>query len=531
VSAAEVKETKPQSLSIVVPMLNETAGVGSLIEAVRLAADDLLDRGLVSRFELVLVDDGSTDGTADLADQLTAGERWIRVLRHPRNRGLGGALKTGFAASTGDIVLYTDADLPFDLGEIARALRLMGAYGADVVSGYRHDRTSEGPRRAVYSFVYNHLIRFVFGVRVRDVNFACKLVSRRVLDAIVLRSEGSFIDAELVVRANRAGFSVMQIGLDYFPRSRGVSTLSSGATIKRIVRDVVRLRADVARPPVPKPPAPLLIVNADDFGLTEGVSRGILRAHREGIVTSTSVLALGSAFELTAGWLADAPDLGVGAHLAAVGEDRPLLSASEIPSLVDGRGELAKSWRSLLPRLVAGRVDPDDLRREFAAQLEQIEAIGRPLTHIDTHQHLHLWSSVAAVVLELAVEHGIPAVRIPRRSEAGLQSAGVNRLAGRLETRAAAHHVGFPQATAGFDQSGQLDDIALHEALAALASARVTSAELLTHPGEAVDPARDRYRWGYRWAEELAAVSGPQARHEVDRLGFVLGTYADLPAR
>jgi chitin disaccharide deacetylase len=523
--------TKPQSLSIVAPMLNESESVGALIDAVKIAADDLLEQGIVSRCELVLVDDGSTDGTADLAEHLAVDEPWVRVVRHTRNRGLGAALKTGFAASTGDLVLYTDADLPFDLGEIGKACRLMGVYGADVVSGYRHDRTSEGPRRAVYSFFYNHLIRWVFGVRVRDVNFACKLVSRRVLDRIVLRSEGSFIDAELIVRADRAGFKIMQIGLDYFPRSRGVSTLSSAATIKRIVRDVVRLRHDVVRDPADRPLNPLLIVNADDFGLTEGVSRGILQAHGDGIVTSTSVLALGSAFERTASWLDDAPELGVGAHLAAVGEDPPLLSASEIPTLVNDRGRLALSWRVLLPRLLAGRVDPDDLRREFEAQIERITAIGRPLTHLDTHQHLHLWPSVGDVVLDLARSHGIPAVRVPRGTSAQAQAVAMNRLARGLEARAGASSIRFPAATAGFEESGKLDDVALHEALAALASSGAATAELLAHPGEAIDPARARYPWGYRWGDELDALSGDRARAEVERFGFVLGTYAALADR
>ncbi|MGE0796074.1 MAG: ChbG/HpnK family deacetylase [Acidimicrobiia bacterium] len=523
--------TKPQSLSIVAPMLNETESVGALIEAVRTAADDLLVGGFITRCELVLVDDGSTDGTADLAEELAAGEPWIRVVRHRRNRGLGGALKTGFAASTGDLVLYTDADLPFDLGEIARACRLMGAYGADIVSGYRHDRTSEGPRRAVYSFFYNHLIRFVFGLRVRDVNFACKLVSRRVLDTVTLRSEGSFIDAELLVRADRAGFKIMQIGLDYFPRSRGVSTLSSAATIERIVRDVVRLRNDVVRDPVERPARPLLVVNADDYGLTEGVSRGILRAHADGIVTSTSVLALGSAFEQTSAWLDDAPDLGVGAHLALVGEDPPLLAATEIPTLVDGRGRLAASWRQLLPRLLAGRVDPDDLRRELAAQLERIAGLGHPLTHVDTHQHLHLWPAVADVVLELARARGVDAVRVPRASSVTPRSIAVNRLAVGLERRATASSFRYPVATAGFEESGRLDDVALHQALTGLASSGAATAELLVHPGTADDPGRARYPWGYRWEDELDALTGEAARAEVARHGFVLGTYADLADR
>jgi GT2 family glycosyltransferase len=93
--------------------------------------------------------------------------------------------------------------------------------------------------------VYNALIKSVFGVRVRDINFACKLVRRRVLDHIDLRSEGSFIDAELIIRARRSGFEVVQMGVDYFPRTRGVSTLSSPAVILTILREMWTLRRDL----------------------------------------------------------------------------------------------------------------------------------------------------------------------------------------------------------------------------------------------------------------------------------------------
>ena len=127
-------------------------------------------------------------------------------------------MRSGFAAAQGDIVLYTDADLPFDLNELPRIVRLLREYEADIVSAYRFDRTGEGALRAVYSTVYNTLIKVAFGVRVRDINFACKLVSRKVLDAVELKSEGSFIDAELIIRAQRDGFEVMQMGVDYFPR-------------------------------------------------------------------------------------------------------------------------------------------------------------------------------------------------------------------------------------------------------------------------------------------------------------------------
>jgi hypothetical protein len=114
-----------------------------------------------------------------------------------------------------------------------------------MVSAYRFDRTGEGLRRAVYSWTYNWLIQLVFGTRLRDVNFAFKLCRRRVLDHIGLSSEGSFIDAELVIRAQRAGYSIVQIGVDYFPRTRGVSTLSSPAVIKGMLIEMVRLRKEL----------------------------------------------------------------------------------------------------------------------------------------------------------------------------------------------------------------------------------------------------------------------------------------------
>jgi glycosyltransferase involved in cell wall biosynthesis len=235
-----------RDLTIFFPAFNEEATIERAVEAAFEVGRQLVDDGEIDHFDVLVVDDASTDATGAIADKLAASDDRVRVLRHDRNRMLGGSLKSGFAEATGELVLYTDADLPFDMAELAKAVRLLRIYEADIVSAYRFDRTGEGPRRLVYSFAYNKLVQLAFGLRLRDMNFAFKLVRRSVLDHVELKSEGSFIDVELLVRAQRLGFSIVQFGVDYFPRSRGVSTLSSAPVIKKILREAIVLRPELA---------------------------------------------------------------------------------------------------------------------------------------------------------------------------------------------------------------------------------------------------------------------------------------------
>ena len=235
-----------EKLSVFYPMWNEEAYIERALEFGARACRDLIETGDIGDYELIVVDDASTDATGAIADRLAAADPdHVRVVHHPQNRKLGGAMKTGFATATGDLILYTDADLPFDMIELPRAVRLLKEYDVDIVSAYRFDRTGEGSLRAIYTFVYNLLIKALFGVRVRDINFAFKLCRRRVFDHVELRSEGSFIDAELVIRATRLGFEMLQFGVDYFPRTRGTSTLSSPAVIGTIVRELFELRGEL----------------------------------------------------------------------------------------------------------------------------------------------------------------------------------------------------------------------------------------------------------------------------------------------
>jgi glycosyltransferase involved in cell wall biosynthesis len=232
-------------LSIFYPMWNEEEYIDRALTAGRRACERLVGSGDIGDYELIVVDDASTDATGEIADRWASEDQRVRVVHHPVNRKLGGAMKTGFATATGDLILYTDADLPFDMAELPRAVRLLREYDADIVSAYRFDRTGEGYLRSVYTFVYNVLIRSLFHVKARDINFAFKLCRARVFEHVELRSEGSFIDAELVIRATRLGYEMLQFGVDYFPRTRGVSTLSSPSVIVTILREMWQLRGDL----------------------------------------------------------------------------------------------------------------------------------------------------------------------------------------------------------------------------------------------------------------------------------------------
>lgn len=234
-----------EKLSVFYPMWNEEDYIERALRFGKQACEDLVARGEIGDYELIVVDDASTDRTPEIADRIAAADPKVRVIHHPRNRKLGGAMKTGFAAATGDLVLYTDADLPFDMAELPRAVRLLREYDVDIISAYRLDRTGEGVLRGVYTYVYNALIKLLFGVRVRDINFAFKLCRARIFEHVHLRSEGSFIDAELIIRATRLGYEIMQMGVDYFPRTRGESKLSSPAVILTILREMWALRGDL----------------------------------------------------------------------------------------------------------------------------------------------------------------------------------------------------------------------------------------------------------------------------------------------
>ncbi|MDQ6895565.1 MAG: ChbG/HpnK family deacetylase [Actinomycetota bacterium] len=272
-----------------------------------------------------------------------------------------------------------------------------------------------------------------------------------------------------------------------------------------------------------------LVVTADDLGLTEGVNRAAVQGHVDGVVTATSLLAVGRAFDHAVDLLRAHPGLDVGAHLAIVGEDPPLLSPGEVPTLVDRRGRFPLSYRAVCARAAAGRLDPDDVRLEMRAQLERIQGTGLPVSHIDTHQHTHLWPLVGRVVAGLAQEADVPWVRLPTSRARGPVGVVVRRLQTRLARELQAAGRRSTAAYAGLDEAGRMDAGRFAGAVRLIAAA--ATAEINAHPGEADDPDLTRFTWNYRWEDEQSMLTDTRTRALLGEEGIQLVSFSDLTAR
>ncbi|MBN1869559.1 MAG: glycosyltransferase [Candidatus Omnitrophica bacterium] len=223
------------SISLIFPMYNEEENAVRVIEVASLELS-----AITPDYEIIAVDDGSMDKTNLFLKDLAERKKNIRLVHHPKNRGLGASLRSGFAQASKELVVYSDADFPFDLKEITRALEYLQRKDADVFSAYRINRKADGFIRTAYSFVYNHLINLLFHLGVSDVNFSFKIFKREALQALLpeLKSEGSFIDAEMLIAAKRKDFKIVQQAIRYFPRQKGKSTLSRPTVILKILKEM-----------------------------------------------------------------------------------------------------------------------------------------------------------------------------------------------------------------------------------------------------------------------------------------------------
>lgn len=220
-----------RSISLILPAWNEREGISTAI----LEADAALGK-IASRYEIIVVDDGSTDGTGTIVDQIALSRPAVRLVRHAQNLGYGAALRSGFAAAEMDLVVFTDADCQFDLTELDRFVLLSQQY--DVVCGYRIDR-KDTPLRCIYSAVYNQLVRLLLRTGVRDVDCAMKMFRRDVAKDLTISGNGFLVNSELLTQAKQQGRTVVEVGVSHRARTHGASTVSIDH-IPRVLRGLVR---------------------------------------------------------------------------------------------------------------------------------------------------------------------------------------------------------------------------------------------------------------------------------------------------
>ena len=227
------------SLSIVLPCFNEEENVGAAVGNAVAAADACSDR-----YEVVVVDDGSSDATAMVLSGLIASDRHVRAIVHERNRGYGEALKSGIRAARMDWVLLADADLQFDLRDLADFVPL--TQSADAIWGWRILR-QDTPLRRVSAGAWNRLMRALFALPVRDVDCGFKLVRSTILRRFELQTTGAMISTELAVQCSAQGARFAEVGIRHHPRVAGEETGGDPRVIARAFSELARMHRMLRR--------------------------------------------------------------------------------------------------------------------------------------------------------------------------------------------------------------------------------------------------------------------------------------------
>jgi dolichol-phosphate mannosyltransferase len=227
------------SLSIVLPAYNEEANAADAVEEVSVAAQSLgID------YEIILVNDGSTDRTGEIGRELEQRIPNFRLVEHYPNRGYGGALKAGFAAANKELIAFVPGDNQFDFGEIDRFLAQSDT--ADIVCGYRVNR-QDNPIRKFNAMGWNMVVRVLFGYLCRDIDCGFKLFRRELLEHLTIVSDGAMIDTELLAGARARDFRIAEVPVTHRPRVAGAATGANVKVIARAFRDLLRFRQRLSR--------------------------------------------------------------------------------------------------------------------------------------------------------------------------------------------------------------------------------------------------------------------------------------------
>jgi len=227
------------SISVFFPCYNEQDNITRVVEQ----ALTVLEK-LNADFEVIIVNDGSSDSTGQIADELAGQKDRVKVVHHRTNLGYGAALQSGFKAATKELVFYTDGDGQFDINEMPPLLRLMEQY--DIVSCYRLNR-QDNLIRKLNGWCWTKLVCLLFGMKIRDIDCAFKLYKREIFDNIKVVSTGALIDSEILARAVRKGYRVTQQGIHHYPRTAGAQTGANLRVILRAFKELLKLRGEISK--------------------------------------------------------------------------------------------------------------------------------------------------------------------------------------------------------------------------------------------------------------------------------------------
>lgn len=275
-----------------------------------------------------------------------------------------------------------------------------------------------------------------------------------------------------------------------------------------------------------------LIVHADDFGLTEKVNEGIVRSHINGILTSTSIMTCGNAFDHAVKLIKNHTSLDVGIHLTLT-EERPLLLPEVIPSLIMNNGHFQPHAKQLFQKYIVNKVSIEDIRKEFSAQIEKALDYGLPISHIDSHQHVHILPKIYKIIIDLAKLYNIRAIRIPNEKLHRYMFGNIAdypRIVQLLIVKTILQFIKKNGAMKsprffGFYYGGKLNIDNLKTLIENLPKKGIC--EIMCHPG-LNDINSDYLHWKYNWGEELEALTDKILPSLINKMSISLISYRDL---
>lgn len=278
-----------------------------------------------------------------------------------------------------------------------------------------------------------------------------------------------------------------------------------------------------------------LIVNADDFGLHETINLGIIKGYTKGCITSTSIMAGAPAFEHAAALAAEHLRLGIGVHLTLVG-GAPVAEPGRISSLIDGDGLLCSSYPVFLKKFCFSGIRLEEVKLELTAQVEKVIAAGITITHLDSHQHMHVVPGIIDVVIDIAKQFNIRALRIPAepllfwggfKPDIGriIGRAGLSVLARLAGLKAQRAGLAVPEHFYGMLAGGNMDERLLLTIIDKLPNGL---SEVMVHPGVDNIVLNQKFGWGYHWQQELAAVVSPRVLARLEQYQVKLVAFSSL---